>query len=88
MLAAIRSLDEDFEVGKLSEDDHREMRETLRAEAVELLRAERTALAQTEPVETAPRACPRCAAEAGPEARFCSQCGSPLDASDGEATRE
>jgi hypothetical protein len=47
VLAAIHGLDEDFEVGKLSEADYREMRQELRAEAVVLLRAERAALAAT-----------------------------------------
>ena len=45
VLTAIHGLDEDFEIGKLSEIDHREMRQTLRAEAVALLRVERAALA-------------------------------------------
>ncbi len=45
VLAAIHGLDEDFDIGKLSEADHREMRQTLRAEAVDLLRTERAAIA-------------------------------------------
>ena len=99
VLTAIRGLDEDFEIGKLSEKDHREMRRELRAEAVNLLRIERTALAETAegaPAATAeaaaapaPNACPRCAAASGAEARFCSQCGAPLreSGSAGEAAR-
>jgi len=90
VLMAIRSLDEDFEIGKLSEADHREMRQELRAEAVNLLRVERAALADAsqddaaaEPAATpTPTACPRCQAPiATAEARFCSQCGARVDAS-------
>jgi hypothetical protein len=125
VLTAIRGLDEDFEIGKLTEADHREMRQTLRAEAVELLRVERAALAEAAGAERAAAAkaagaehaaraeaagaehaapaeaagaesaalakaagadgarkpCPNCEAEAGVDARFCSQCGAPLDPS-------
>jgi len=38
---AISDLDHDFETAKLEEDDYQEMRERLRGEAIELLRAER-----------------------------------------------
>jgi hypothetical protein len=66
------------------------MRLTLRAEAVELLRVERAALEEAAGVERAalaeaagadgtPRSCPGCEAESGADARFCSQCGAPLD---------
>ena len=98
VLTAIRGLDEDFEIGKLTETDYREMRQTLRAEAVELLRVERAALAEAagaalaetagaersaaaEPagVDGTPKACPGCGTETGADARFCSQCGAPLD---------
>jgi hypothetical protein len=87
VLAAIRGLDEDFEIGKISEEDHRAMRLELRAEAVNLLRIERAALDEAaeapEAAEVtaapAPNACPGCGAERVAEARFCSQCGAPLD---------
>jgi len=94
VLMAIRSLDEDFEIGKLSEADHREMRQELRAEAVDLLRAERAALAQDSTddavaeavVAAAPAACPRCKTPVAVDgARFCSECGAPLEASAGSA---
>ncbi len=77
VLAAIHGLDEDFEVGKLTEADYREMRLALRAEAVDLLRVERAALSQSAQ-PTAAGACPRCRAAAAADARFCSQCGAPL----------
>ena len=79
LLAAIRGLDEDFEIGKLSETDYREMRLALRAEAVNWLRVERTALAGATEADPTPRSCPRCEAKTGTHARFCSQCGAPLD---------
>ena len=91
VLTAIRGIDEDFEIGKLSEVDHREMRLTLRAEAVNWLRVERAALAEASKTgraadpkvdpTTGPatRSCPRCKTAAGTDARFCSQCGTPLD---------
>ena len=90
VLAAIHGLDDDFEVGKLTEADYREMRLALRAEAVELLRVERAALAEAAGAERAahakaagvngtPKSCPRCEATTGANARFCSQCGAPLD---------
>jgi hypothetical protein len=53
VLTAIRGLDEDFEIGKLTEADYREMRLTLRAEAVELLRVERAALEEAAGAERA-----------------------------------
>jgi hypothetical protein len=90
VLAAIHGLDEDFEIGKVSEADHRAMRQSLRAEAVELLRTERAALAAASHPgsagDSAMRSCPSCDTEAGADARFCSQCGVPLD--DKQATSE
>ncbi|HXV36596.1 MAG TPA: zinc ribbon domain-containing protein, partial [Myxococcota bacterium] len=77
VLAAIHGIEEDFEIGKLSEADYREMRQALRAEAVSLLRVERAALAEPERAAS-PRACARCDARADADARFCSQCGAPL----------
>jgi hypothetical protein len=96
VLTAIRGLDEDFEIGKLTEADYHEMRKTLRAEAVELLRIERAALedaaeaehaaaaqtaetAKTAEIEDKPNACPSCKTATAADARFCSQCGTPLD---------
>jgi hypothetical protein len=43
---AIRDLDHDFETAKLEEDDYTQMRDGLRAEAIELLRSEREVVAQ------------------------------------------
>jgi hypothetical protein len=78
VLDSIRSLDEDFEMGKLTETDHREMRLALRAEAVNLLRVEREAISKQAAGATDPQRCPDCAADVASGSRFCSQCGTPL----------
>lgn len=88
---SIRDLDHDFETGKISPDDHAQMRGDLRHRAVALLQAEREAEPQTpqaspHAAETQPArakdTCPACHAPVGSEARFCAQCGRSL-ASDG-----
>jgi len=73
---AIRDLDHDMETGKLAESDHREMREALRARAVDLLRAERdgTPADLVEP----PADCPQCGGRIEPSWTFCSGCGARL----------
>jgi hypothetical protein len=73
---AVEALDEDFETGKLSPDDHARMRAELRARAVALLQAERSGDA---PQPDAAPACPGCGAALRGTDRFCSQCGSPLE---------
>ena len=77
--ASIDDLDEDFETGKLSAEDHARMRDELRARAVALLAAERAAEASAEETKSTdcPR-CPRCDVETAPDDRFCRQCGAPL----------
>jgi hypothetical protein len=65
--ASIRDLDEDFETGKLTEQDHAALRGELRAQAVRLLRAEREAAAAT--------GCASCGAELSRDASFCPGCG-------------
>jgi hypothetical protein len=78
VLESIRSLDEDFEMGKLTETDHREMRLALRAEAVNLLRLEREAVSERRAEATDPRLCSGCGADVASGSRFCSQCGTSL----------
>jgi len=87
---ALRDLEHDFETGKLAPEDYGPMREELRRRAAGMLRAERmaeaAAAAPAEPDaagregEPSARRCPGCDAETGPEARFCSRCGRPLEA--------
>lgn len=74
---AIRDLDDDFETGKLTEDDYRSSRRELRARAVALLREERAAESPS-PEPEPPPACPECSAATTAAARFCAQCGVPL----------
>jgi rRNA maturation endonuclease Nob1 len=78
VLESIRSLDEDFEMGKLTETDHREMRLALRAEAVNLLRLEREAVSERRAEATDPRLCSGCGADVASGSRFCAQCGTSL----------
>jgi hypothetical protein len=79
VLASLRSLEDDFETGKLTEADYQELRKQLRATAVSLLSQERDKLAtQTtqKDVETPPvPVCGDCGAQLGPDALFCSRCG-------------
>jgi hypothetical protein len=67
--ASIRDLDEDFETGKLTSQDHAALRGELRAQAVRLLQAEREA------APAAASGCPSCGAELPQDARFCLSCG-------------
>lgn len=77
---SIEALDDDFETGKLTHEDHQRMRAELRARAVALLREEREAQgAATSPREE-PATCTRCGAALRTADRFCSQCGAPLAA--------
>jgi hypothetical protein len=76
LYAAIADLDHDFETGKISEGDHRTLRDDLRARAVALLRAERSA--PVVPAPLAAPACPSCSEPVGAADRFCAHCGSPL----------
>jgi len=84
--AAIRDLEDDFETGKVSSEDHETMRNELRQQAGELLRAEREA-ADAPQTAAATAAvvnfCSGCGGRVEAEARFCSQCGAKLaDSSD------
>jgi hypothetical protein len=78
LYAAIRDLDHDFETAKLSAEDHARLRSELRQRAAALIRVEEGGVPASAPAE--PRVCPRCAAAAAPEHRFCASCGAPLGA--------
>jgi hypothetical protein len=77
--ASIRDLDEDFETGKLTEQDHAALRGELRAQAVRLLQAEREA------APAAASGCASCGAELPQDARFCPGCGVRLAKPEGTA---
>jgi hypothetical protein len=75
-LSALRSLEEDFETGKLDAADHAELRAELRARAAELIQRRREAALPGG--RSAAAACTACAAALAPDARFCHRCGKPL----------
>jgi hypothetical protein len=87
--AAIDDLDDDFETGKLSVEDHERMRAELRARAVAVLQAERDAEGRRGSAAASDRGdarCPRCDAIPSTQDRFCSQCGAPLRPGDSPAS--
>ena len=73
---ALDDLDEDLETGKLSPEDHEQMRGELRARAASLLRAEREGHA----TPSSPMHCPGCGRVLRLDDRFCSQCGQAITA--------
>jgi hypothetical protein len=82
---AIRDLDHDFETAKLEKDDYTQMREELRAEAIELLRSEREATARAgqegEPSDS-PSAASSATSESPPQTgAYCPNCGETVTAS-------
>ncbi len=82
LYAALRDLEDDFETGKVSADDHAQMREDLRARARALLEAERAterALAPADAANDATARCATCGATTRRDDRFCAQCGTRID---------
>jgi hypothetical protein len=80
--ASIRDLDEDFETGKLTSQDHAALRKELRAQAVRLLQAEREAAPLPAPEAAG---CPSCGSDLPRDARFCPGCGVKLAEPEGAA---
>ena len=85
LVLALRDLEEDFETGKLSAEDHEAMRSELRARAVTLLAAERER--ERHPASPAPsdaprpRLCPKCGHRRGARATAsAAQCGTAVAA--------
>jgi hypothetical protein len=86
VIGTLRDLDEDYETGKISEADHNQMRDQLRARAVALLREEREG-PKPEPTPSA-AFCTQCGASLRAGDPFCAQCGTRAhmhDAEDGGA---
>lgn len=88
-LAALKELDFDREMGKLSDEDYATLRATYTAEALAALRAEEpAATAIDDPAEAliarargaSGTACADCGPRPEPDARFCSECGGALGA--------
>lgn len=91
-LAALKELDFDREMGKLSDDDYASLRATYTSEALAALRDE-AGEAGPPPADAAEAliaararrregaaTCPRCGPRAEADARFCSECGGALHA--------
>jgi hypothetical protein len=83
LYTAMRDLDDDHETGKIDDADWQTMRDDLRARALALLEAERTAAPVAPPGARAPAApvrafCSACGAAIRPDDRFCAQCGTRL----------
>ena len=80
--AALQSLEEDFETGKLAASDYEELRAELRARLAELIQRREAArsAARSETAGAAPAAarCSSCSAELTADARFCHRCGTPV----------
>ena len=89
---AIRDLDHDYDTKKLDEADYQQMRSRLRAEAIELLRAEHAGAVDGSPAQAvqaslgdaAPAAqtgafCPECGGKVLDSWKFCSHCGGTLN---------
>ncbi len=82
--AAIKDIEFDYEMGKLSEEDYQELREQYKAQAVQILRqldqmksgTRRRTKAKTG--QRAARFCSQCGAPAAQGDRFCANCGHPL----------
>jgi hypothetical protein len=80
IVRSLEALDEDFETGKLSAEDHAAMRAELRARAAALLLARPAPEPRhaAQPAPPAPRFCSACGAPVRPIDAFCSQCGNKL----------
>jgi hypothetical protein len=78
--AALASLEEDFETGKLDASDYEALRAELRVRAAALIQRREGAAARRPPEPRAAARCSACAAELAPDARFCHRCGTPLAA--------
>jgi hypothetical protein len=86
VMSAIRDLDDDFETGKLTAEDHAGLREELRAQAIQLLAEERKPPKASEGgppqgLPASPQGAQRGEAERSHQGpRFCVDCGSALPA--------
>jgi hypothetical protein len=72
---SIRDLENDFETGKLSDEDRVELRKELEARAATLFESQ-TQKSATAPAP--PATCPGCGGRSEPAWKFCSHCGGPL----------
>ena len=84
LYTAIKDIDFDYQMGKLSEEDYQELRQKYKAEAVELLkridamRQSRKKRRKGKAAKAGVRFCSQCGAQVGKNDRFCSECGAKL----------
>ncbi|MFQ5885966.1 MAG: zinc-ribbon domain-containing protein [Anaerolineae bacterium] len=77
---ALKDLEFDRAMGKLSEADYQELSQRYKGQAISILKRldEREAEIEAEVAKIRSRACSRCGATLRPEANFCPACGSSL----------
>ncbi len=79
--AAIKDIDFDYQMGKLSEEDYQELRSQYKAEAVQLLKQMdqlKRPRGKKHKAKAAQAFCAQCGARVNPNDRFCANCGAPL----------
>ena len=79
---AVRELDQDHEMGKLSDEDHAEMRGILKARAIDVMARMDAAETVAATADHARPVCTSCKSHVGPQDRFCGQCGVALGAAE------
>lgn len=79
--AAIKDIEFDYQMGKLSEEDYRELRNQYRSQAVALLK-EIDAVSDIRPQQssrgTRVKFCSQCGTPVGKDDQFCADCGASL----------
>jgi len=83
--AALKDIELDYQMGKLSEEDYIELREKYRLEALALLdqiekgdEIEELLEREVKALRRERKLCPACGTEKSPASRFCRTCGAPL----------
>ena len=82
--AAIKDIEFDYQMGKLSEEDYLELRNQYKAEAVNILKqldaigAGSSRARRTKRPGSAEAFCPNCGTAVRKADRFCTECGTPL----------
>ncbi len=82
-LSALRDLDFDYKIGKVSNEDYAPLRAQLLAEAAQYIHGQEEEDAKLEALIQARRVskdatCEQCGASVGAGQRFCSKCGAPI----------
>jgi len=82
LVGNLADLDFEFAMGKVTEDDYRSLRDSLKRQTLKIME-QMEVIAGGEPVAVAPsatdtRSCSSCGVATPPQARFCPSCGSRL----------